>query len=134
MFCTPATIPLQTVPTTLCIHLKLDCRILVLGQELPAVKASERSSESRGSQYLAGYQQIESNKKVRFPGKCVWEVVGFLQLACLLSGDETSTERGREDRPAPPKQSEPDFYPLGKAPKGKISPQGSPPIGKKQVS
>ena len=54
----------------MCIHLKLDCRILVLGQELPAVKASERSSESRGSQYLAGYQQIESNKKVRFPGKC----------------------------------------------------------------
>jgi len=90
-------------------------RILVLGQQLPAVKASERSSESRGSQYLAGYQQIGSNKKVRFPG------------------DETSTERGREDRPAPPKQSEPDFYPLGKAPKGKITPQGSPPIGKKQV-
>ena len=56
---------------TLCIHLKpLDCRILVLGQELPAVKASERSS-----QYLAGYQQIESNnKKVRFPGK--WRVGG----------------------------------------------------------
>ena len=55
----------------LCIHLKpLDCRILVLGQELPAVKASERSS-----QYLAGYQQIESNnKKVRFPGK--WRVGG----------------------------------------------------------
>ena len=91
------------------------------------MKASERSS-----QYLAGYQQIESNKKVRFPGKCGRE--GFLQLACLLSGDETSTERGREDRPAPPKQSEPDFYPLGKAPKGKITPQGSPPIGKKQVS
>ena len=60
----------------MCIHLKLDCRILVLGQELPAVKASERSSESRGSQYLAGYQQIESNKKVRFPGKCGRE--GFL--------------------------------------------------------
>ena len=119
--------------SNVCIHLKLDCRILVLGQELPAVKASERSSESRGSQYLAGYQQIESNKKVRFPGKCGrWE---FLQLACLLSGDEeTSTERGREERPAPPKQSEPDFYPLGKAPKGKITPQGSPPIGKKQVS
>jgi len=91
-------------------------RILVLGQELPAVKASERSSESRGSQYLAGYQQIESNKKVRFPGD-----------------EETSTERGREERPAPPKQSEPDFYPLGKAPKGKITPQGSPPIGKKQL-
>ena len=104
----------------------------MLGQQLPAVKASERSSESRGSQYLAGYQQIGPNKKVRFPGKCGRE--GFLQLACLLSGDETSTERGREDRPAPPKQSEPDFYPLGKAPKGKITPQGSPPIGKKQVS
>jgi len=94
-------------------------RILVLGQELPAanaVKASERSSES----YLAGYQQIESNsKKVRFPGD-----------------DETSTERGREERPAPPKQSEPDFYPLGKAPKGKITSQGSSPpiLGKKQVA
>ena len=107
--------------------LDLDCRILVLGQELPAVKASERSS-----QYLAGYQQIESNKKVRFPGKCGR---GFLQaIVCILSGDETSTERGREDRPAPPKQSKPDFYPLGKAPKGKIASQGSPPVVKKQVS
>ena len=116
----------------MCIHLKLDCRILVLGQQLPAVKASERSSESRGSQYLAGYQQIASNKKVRFPGKCGR---GFLQaIVCILSGDETSTERGREDRPAPPKQSKPDFYPLGKAPKGKIASQGSPPVVKKQVS
>ena len=51
----------------------------------------------------------------------------------MHSGDETSTERGREERPAPPKQSEPDFYPLGKAPKGKISAQASLPLGKKKV-
>ena len=51
----------------------------------------------------------------------------------MHSGDETSTERGREERPAPPKQSEPDFYPLGKAPKGKPSAQASLPLGKKKV-
>ena len=94
--------------TCVCISLPTNCRILVLGEELPAtpsvVKASERSSQHlhyllapslphphlshshhlhpnphprphiphqlRSSQYLAGYQQIEAKKKVRFPGKC----------------------------------------------------------------
>ena len=100
--------------TCVCINLPTNCRILVLGEELPAtpsvVKASERSSQHlhyllfpflpfphyhshpphpcphphphppfahlhqphqrRSSQYLAGYQQIEAKKKVRFPGKC----------------------------------------------------------------
>jgi len=83
-----------------------DDRILVLGQEPD--RAQDRSSESSDT-YLAGYQQIQANKKVRFPG-------------------DSTTEKAREDRPAPPRQTKPDFYPLGKAPKGSAKNQVPRPI------
>ena len=68
----------------------------MLGQQLPAVKASERSSESRGSQYLAGYQQIGSNKKVRFPGKCGRGISPSYSLHSVRRRDEHGAGAGRQ--------------------------------------
>ena len=176
--------------TCVCINLPTNCRILVLGEELPAtpsvVKASERSSQHLHYPLFPSLPYIDlilllialiialipfmlifinltnsgqastspatSRLRRRRKSGSLVSVGRFSPVTSVSvepekvfspahkfdsrmhSGDETSTERGREERPAPPKQSEPDFYPLGKAPKGKPSAQASLPLGKKKVS